>query len=774
MVDIQSRADGAQHNTSYFFERTRSYTISSLLVVTAIFIASLVADAIAQELLLPLHARRSAEELALMTKNELFSHGPLTWQEPYSASWCYLTDKSGSLDDKTAAFAPVLKQYATESSRVNIDGRGYYEAVVPFGKGGELLHLGFGNRSMVSHVISGDLQDGFIWLVLTQGAAIIGLIACAHVMILRPLRDLSALLNVAHDATLPGDTICDAAERLFVAKEVRDVALSIKPIYSLAQEEAKRRKTDTSQSLGESVVNYVMSRFSGNFRAAACLKAGTNEVKVIVSRGLDERCLKVIAGLNPRTPGVSMLLSSGHPADFGLGSMENLGLSLLARLVGSERFLAFPIILDGKVQFTMLLAVSPDMPPGRPEMAVVGHVVGKYLNEYESDQTNLKEISACWSDALTGSLTPAFLRDQLKDLFESSGLAEQKTDPFSVLAISVSLDHIADSAGRERAIKHFAQLLKKHLRSVGTLTELSRFTDYLIRYTSHSFVVILGWADGGSAQSVATRIQESISGSSEAQKFGILEPPCIGYTSVSDNNQGLESIVASAFFALRFAEKERGAGSIVNAADVPMGYQVKDSGSEMSGELGVLSGYGLLQSLALNKKSGELRVHGNGNAALHMLWEQGRPLHVKYGELNGKDALVEFLVTCQQGKFTFKEKEVSRLSTSIRKDAPYLMLDRCLMDAALAEDHMAQAKKVFTTEDRLAVSITRQNLERLALASAECTQEEIQVMEQMVAIADNDTSVSELFDQLGAIPTALKWRAAWLLNEAAVIKPNRG
>jgi hypothetical protein len=111
---------------------------------------------------------------------------------------------------------------------------------------------------------------------------------------------------------------------------------------------------------------------------------------------------------------------------------------------------------------------------------------------------------------------------------------------------------------------------------------------------------------------------------------------------------------------------------------------IKDS---MIGSLGAIDTAGLLQSFATAKKTGVLSIENRGKAVL-IAFNSGKPTHARLKQLVGQDAVVELLVSWQEGIFVFRDKVAAddfddncQLSAS---------LDRMLLDAALAQDQVNQ------------------------------------------------------------------------------------
>jgi len=281
--------------------------------------------------------------------------------------------------------------------------------------------------------------------------------------------------------------------------------------------------------------------------------------------------------------------------------------------------------------------------------------------------------------------------------------------------------------------------------------------------------VVLGWADQGNAKQVASRIVASFPQYMAAQGLDPKLKPCVGISSYPMEGDNMPSLLASAFSALMFAEREFGMGAIKTAQEVPSDYKKADSKAVIKGELGVLGGFGLLQSLAVSNKTGELSVNQEGQPSLSVLFQDGKPLEVSFGELAGKEALVDFLISYKEGKFQFVERNFSRGTQVIIKEKTPLSLERCLMDAAVAEDHMVVAKRMLRLEDCIISVNAVEQMEKLFRKRSDLTDEEKNGMKALVDTLENAATLQQLFDAV-KMPDYIKWRAAHLLSDAEVIQ----
>lgn len=373
-------------------------------------------------------------------------------------------------------------------------------------------------------------------------------------------------------------------------------------------------------------------------------------------------------------------------------------------------------------------------------------------------------------DPLTGFPSVAIFRESLQEIFDRKSNGVPNQDPYSILLVSIQIDESEDHAKRDRAIKTLANAISASVRTEDMLAgKLSRYTDYIVRYTSNCFAVVLGWADEGNAREVSRRIIDAFAQSAKQKNLDAKLKPSVGVASYRGDGESMQSLLASAFSALRFTEKEFGAGAVRSTKDIPTGYKQSDSAAVIAGELGVLGGYGLLQSLASSHKTGELKVTHEGSDSLKVLFQDGKPLEVNFGELNGKEALVEFLISYKNGKFQFKERGFTRGTQVIVKEKVPLSLERCLMDAAVAEDHMVVAKRSLELDNCIMSVNPEEQMQKLFSQRKDFSDDEKIAMTALVSSLDKCATLKQLFLEV-KMPDYLKWRAAHLLSDSGVIQ----
>lgn len=448
--------------------------------------------------------------------------------------------------------------------------------------------------------------------------------------------------------------------------------------------------------------------------------------------------------------------------DYEIGEMKELTAGIRELLQDNRRLLRISTI-DQQIQELTSTSV-----PALHVKKVDGKKTGGRSDTTHGGAEVNKD--ARFLDPLTGLLSVSFVGEHLAPTFDAKMNGAPNQDPYSILLVSIRVSDNEDHGQRDRKIKALADAITASVRTEELLiTKLSRYTDYVVRYTSNCMAVVLGWADDGNAKQVAKRIIETFPQTMASQGLEAKIKPCVGMSSYPKDSENLASLLASAYSALMFAEREFGAGAIKAASEVPTDYKKADANAVIKGELGVLGGFGLLQSLAVSNKTGELSVSQDGQQSLKVLFQDGKPLEVTYGSLTGREALVDFLISYKEGRFQFVERGFSRGTQVIIKEKTPLSLERCLMDAAVAEDHMVVAKRILRLNDCIFSVNPVEQMEKLFQQRKDLTEEEKGGMRTLVATLETAATLQQLFDAV-KMPDYIKWRAAHLLSDAEVIQ----
>jgi len=191
------------------------------------------------------------------------------------------------------------------------------------------------------------------------------------------------------------------------------------------------------------------------------------------------------------------------------------------------------------------------------------------------------------------------------------------------------------------------------------------------------YLVAAGFMSERNLQELLERQQEEGWGRSQKTFLGLLAVRA-GYV----NTRELEVLLDDQYLYGGYHRKADEEGPGANR-----GVNIETMRDSMIGSLGAIDTAGLLQSLVTAKKTGLLTVE-NREEAFVMSFANGKPMQARMRQLQGQDALAEFLVTWTEGIFVFRDKGVSQELDD--QCALKQSIDKALLDAALYQDNIAQ------------------------------------------------------------------------------------
>ena len=160
-----------------------------------------------------------------------------------------------------------------------------------------------------------------------------------------------------------------------------------------------------------------------------------------------------------------------------------------------------------------------------------------------------------------------------------------------------------------------------------------------------------------------------------------------------------------------------------------------------------------------------------------MLLDAGKPVQAKLGKFGGAPAIVEFITTFEDGNFNFQEKS-NRSSAGLPKlSEEYTVskaLERCLMDAALAQDNYNAARTIIPSEDlwiRAAAGPEFEGRWRAVMMLPEPpTKEETEVMADILKRAGSGRRLADIFVSIDGRLSSVVWRCAALLVQHGLVE----
>lgn len=774
---------------------------------------------------------------ATVDANDLTEFSTLRLIQQNDLAWLYVSQASdGQVVPSTRPFAPRLRVYEQKSRVVNVQGESFSESVKPLQEGKYFLHVGVpvnepGVLAVLRSPDTALIQPVRAAYVILPLIAVIGICSFLTLLFVSiPVREFAR--NMRSSSARKGfiEGLLEPAELRVVRKAYESIQLTTKQPQQSHEDVAaeigdsgdrwrtpKSHKTDelirtkldsqemraiqqTTQQMDDDSrrVDPLLLALRHELRRAPTLKnfgnllfkglkelypeAASHGILVVVDKqgksriessiGLDDVMLRLLQDVDHY--GVAKaFLHTGKFADIGPLSLRRHGFGLLADSKGVRRVTYFNCNHQGKLVaiIGLLLKTEEALPPSNAQaieqfIETLGPTFYEIFMKQEAEE-------AQWTDQLTGLRNRQFF-NELIEFVANRAKTNAQLQKFSVMFIGADhLEHIAESKGpdvRDRLLQELALVLRSCIRVKNTLDPQSKPDYYLVRYSSDEFVVVMEASDTDQVTSLSKRIKQAAESTQTADHLAV----SIGHATLNNPSDKVDNLLQSARLALYFAQESMGGNTICDATQVTSGFTPTRKASVMKGELGVLDSAGLLQSIANSLKSGLLTVEDALGRRFQLSWEDGRPLYARLGSLSGIHACIEFICTFNTGKFDFKQQTGTTDSQVIFVFGDRLPpLHKCLMDAALAEDHLIAARSRITTTElfvRTTPDADSQWEELKVAMQEEWTQAEIEIMELIRSRADGNTTLTQLFNGIDTVNTGLKWRGAALLLEQKMLQ----
>jgi hypothetical protein len=206
---------------------------------------------------------------------------------------------------------------------------------------------------------------------------------------------------------------------------------------------------------------------------------------------------------------------------------------------------------------------------------------------------------------------------------------------------------------------------------------------------------------------------------------------------------------------------------------------VKSTGEEaqvqsLLGHLGTVDPSNLLQNLAQNRESGVLSVEYK-DMQFRAMFETGKLTHAKVSKIVGNQAVIEFASSWRAGIFVFMKRTPP---ADLAKDNCKLtkMLDKLLLDAALATDNMDVALKKLPKALDTVLEKNEDSENLLERGDFEDPQEkykldaaEVEIMKRLWNDLDGLATLGNTIKRLQDVPTHKGTRAADLLRHYGLV-----
>ncbi len=749
-------------------------------------------------------------------------------------AWLYVTQSDGQVVASTRPFAPRLRRYDQTSRVVTVHGEPYYEAVKPLQEGKFFLHAAvpFKETSVLDALRSPDtaliqpVRSAYVILPFFAVIAMSSVLTLLFVSL--PVKEFARNMRAA--ATRKGflEVLLEPAEIRTIRTAYEAIQLSSSQPQKSADDviiegdSVDRWRTPKSHKTGELIrtkmdsqelravqqvqqtdeesrrVDPLLLALRHELRRAPSLKnfgnllfkglkelypdAASHGVLIGVDKqgksviessiGLDDVLLRLLQDVDHY--GVAKaFLHTGKFADIGPLSLRRHGFGLLADSKGVRRVAYFNCNYQGRlIAIVGLLLKTEDALSPNNAQAIEQFIESLGPTFYEIFMKQEAE-EAKWTDQLTGLRNRQFF-NELMEFVANRAKANPELQKFSVMFIGADqTEQVAEAKGpdvRDRLLQELAHVLRSCIRVKTTLDQQSKPDYYLVRYSSDEFVVVMEASDAEQVSSVAKRVKQAVESTQSAEHITV----SIGHATHHASSDKVDSTLQSARLALSFAQESMGGRSVCDATQVTPGFTPTRKASVMKGELGVLDAAGLLQSISNSLKSGLLSVEDKLGRKFQLSWEDGRPLYARLGSLSGLHAVIEFVGTFSSGKFDFRQQIGSSDSQVIFVYGDKLPpLHKCLMDAALAEDHLIAARARITTTElfvRVTPDAEAQWEELKVQMQEEWSEAEVQMMELIRQRSTGSITMTQLFEGIEGVNTSLKWRGAALLLEHKLLQ----
>lgn len=739
-------------------------------------------------------------------------------------AWYYLTNGQGIPLQSTKSFAPDFKVFPEYSHSITWRNQLYYEAVAPVNKKAN-LHVGFYSGPPLG--LANDFLTETVPLTIVCFLLLLYIMICGLVYVLSvtiPTHKLSMFYQRKDSASgitsgalqTPGAVTEIRALRKLIERKDKLVA---EQQSQLDERDAKIKKMNRryEEDLGNAnkersalYLKDMESRFIDQLRHALDDKTRLDDLANTLLASLNAefpQSSDLILFFSNNNNNESVLIShigfNNNPAEIyrelsgkrALPYDANLETCIaleptnitdrclreIAELTSSKQVLFVPMRFQNRNLAYMVIFF-------RGQAQTLDHIQ-RVLNR--SAQVAAKAlyhitiyeelVETSRTDALTGYPNKNYLSHLIPQLLNRTEGVGTSTRKFALILVEGhDIAAINEKFGRQTGdlvIKELGKRIHDFLRQRHQ-ESVSSFGDYLIRYGSAQFLIILRALDSKKASIFAQRLRQVIEGQDWPGGIGKWVT-AIGITSSPDDSIDAEELIINVETALSYArglsERERIAG--IN--QVPMAFRSNKSSYNLGGSLDIFDPAALLQSLSMSRKSGVLTVTNSDGKVFWCFVENGKPTKTRMGKFGGTPALLEFLVLFDSGDFNFSDLsgiDAPTLREIQQLGSPFTItnsLERDLMDGALARDHYASAQNLIKQTDLFVWPHPNTKHEN-AFAFMQNLKdppspEEERVMREILRIANGKISLKDIFARMETTPSHCLWRGAALLVENQLI-----
>lgn len=642
-------------------------------------------------------------------------------------------------------------------------------------------------RACASLLLSRDAYSGVTGGALTAAGAVteVDLVASA-LKTLRRQYDSQRLMRLSKEDELKRATQTFQAEKRKLTDTYEHQITSMtQKVTELQSKEAEEEFISTlnteietlnySHQVGLKILERLNDKFPNSITHAAVFTCDDNQhAKVEASLGFDDESLRLLKLVDHRLIARDLFSSGQHQA-FRPDSFQEFDLHDIGRMNSFKIILYLPLIFNQK-NIGLLAIYFTDIQSLQNRLKVLRNVAQIAAKSLYKVIIYQEELEAGRTDPLTGLRNRKYFQENMPRILEAAALNRINK---SVSILMLDADHfkeINDHYGHQvgdQVLRQLAKIFRESVRSHDGGKLRSRNADELIRIGGEEFLIVLDQANSELSHTIAERIRRMVE---ERQEWpgGIARVTVsIGGATFPGSGKTVDELVMQADRALYYAKEKLGRNHSCHANEVPASFKNAKVAPAILGELGVFDPASLLQSIASAQKTGVLTVRANDGRQFWMSFEDGRALQARLGPFAGHNAILEFITTFEDGNFNFQENVLAKSDSRFAKlDESFDIkrgLQRLMLDAALIQDNFNIAKVILPSLD---VCIKPVNAEEFSTriwalnrTKDPPSQEELELMNSIVAKSEGGATLKEIFSNSNGIPTKLLWRAAALLIE---------
>lgn len=600
--------------------------------------------------------------------------------------------------------------------------------------------------------------------------------------------------RAAKEEELKRKEVEHADEKQFISKQYEDqLAVSEAKLTELHTKEAEEefinalgRELDSLKS-SKQIYHRVLEKLNDKYPTSIIFGAffqisKTLEASLESWLGFDQRSVEMLKKINHMQI-TRHIFSTGQYQQLGSQAFRDYNFHHLAQANSLRSIIYLPVQTHNRKLGMLAIYFVQEGHTVQERLRVLRNVVDLTARSLYQVVLYEEETEAARTDPMTGLRNKKFFYEIMPRIFERAS-ANPQANPISLIMIDG--DHfksINDNYGHQvgdQMLQALAKIIKSCVRTSDSIDASAGPGDYLIRYGGEEFVVVMEMTDGKRAISVAERIRSAVE-EKEDWPGGIAKwTISAGVATYPADGKDADKLMSKADEALYYVKEELGRNKACHSQKVPKTYKGKKAAAAIGGELGVFDAFGLLQSIATSQKTGVLTVQSGDGHQLWTLFETGKPIQARMGKMKGSDALVQFLVTFEDGDFNFQERAQGGRDTKLPKlDDSYNVekpLDGCLMDGALAMDNFNAAKTIIPTTQIYIRPVAQQEFNDRWKALGQLkeddrpTADEFEWMTEIVKRADGKTTLSKIFKDMEPIPLHYLWRAGALLVQHGLVQ----